>query len=383
MTEENAEIARLPFREQCEPQPQPRYTRTMKRSTAIALGLALFAVAAPAIAADDPARAVAAGAAAKLEAFYVYPSRARSAGDLLRRNASAGSYDGLRDAALATRLTEDVAGVLHDKHVRLRYSNEVNPPDDPPDTKPTPAQLAAMARQARNVGYGLGRIAHLPGNVGYLDMRGFPSGEDEMNATIDAFANSVAWSSAVVLDLRRNHGGDPDSVARLLSHFLPPKTHVNDFVGRGDGEPPIENSTYTADVPGPRITAPLYVLISGETFSGGEECAYDVQALKRGTLIGAVTGGGANPGGTRRIDDHFLIFIPTERARNPITKTNWEGVGVKPDVAVERDRALVTAYGMAIDQRLKETTLTAGQRDALTKFRAKLDTMTDAEILAL
>ena len=136
-------------------------------------------------------------------------------------------------------------------------------------------------------------------------------------------------------------------------------------------------------MPGPRITAPLYVLTSGETFSGGEECAYDVQSLKRGTVIGATTGGGANPGDTRRIDDHYAIFVPDERARNPITKTNWEGVGVKPDIDVPRERALVTAYGMALDGRLRDSSLMTAQRDGLTKLRAKLDTMSDAEILAL
>ena len=355
----------------------------MKCSIAFALGLALFAASAPVLAADDPARAVAAAAATKLETFYVYPSRARTAGELLRRNASSGAYDGLRDAALATRLTEDVAGVLHDKHVRLRYSAEINPPEDRPGGKPGPSALAAMTKQMRETGYGLGRIAHLPANVGYIDLRGFPSGTEEMHGVFDAIANSVAYSGAIVLDLRRNHGGDPDSIARLLSHFMAPKVHLNDFVGRGDGEPPIEDSTYTAEVPGPRITVPLYVLTSGETFSGGEECAYDVQALKRGTLIGAVTGGGANPGDTRRVDDHYLIFVPTARARNPITKTNWEGVGVKPDIAVERDRALITAYGLIVDAKLRESGLSTGQRDGLTKFRAKIDTMTDAEILAL
>ncbi len=224
--------------------------------------------------------------------------------------------------------------MLHDKHVRLRYSAEVNPPDDPNSGKASAAENAAMARMWRESGYGLGRVAHLPGNVGYVDLRNFPSASDELNAVFDGIANSVAYSRAVVLDLRRNHGGDPDAIARLLSHFLPPKTHLNDFVGRGDGEPPVRESTYTADVPGPRITAPVYVLTSGETFSGGEECAYDLQALKRGTLIGAVTGGGANPGDSRRIDDHYSIFVPDARARNPITKTNWEGVGVKPDIAV-------------------------------------------------
>ena len=355
----------------------------MNRPFAFALGLALFASSAPVLAADDPARAVAAAAAAKLEAFYVYPSRAHAAADVLRRNASTGAYDGLRDAALATHVTDDLAGVLHDKHVRMRYSAEVNPPDDPAGNKPSQAELAAMARQWREGGYGLGRVAHLPGNIGYIDLRNFPGESDELNAVFDGAANSVAYSSAVVLDLRRNHGGDPAAIARFLSHFLPAKTHLNDFVGRGDGEPPIADSTFTADVPGARITAPLYVLTSGETFSGGEECAYDVQALKRGTLIGAVTGGGANPGDMRRIDDHFAIFVPDARARNPITKTNWEGVGVKPDIEIARDRALITAYGIALDARLRDASVGGGYHDRLAALRAKLDTMTDAEILAL
>jgi C-terminal processing protease CtpA/Prc len=200
---------------------------------------------------------------------------------------------------------------------------------------------------------------------------------------IDGLANAVAYSDAIVLDLRRNHGGDPLAIARLLSHFLAPKTHLNDFVGRGDDDAKIQDSTFTEDVPGPRITAPLYVLTSGETFSGGEECAYDVQALKRGTLIGATTGGGANPGDTRRIDDHFSIFVPDARARNPITKTNWEGVGVKPDIETPRERALIAAYGTALDAKLRDTTLSTPARTRLTELRAKLDTMTDAEILAL
>jgi Peptidase family S41 len=357
----------------------------MNRSTAFALGLALLAASAVSAraAADDPARTVAAGAAQQLENAYVYPSRAREAGALVRRNAAAGAYDGLKEAALATRLSADIATVLHDKHVNVQYSAEVVPPDTPDNATPNPAQREARLRRARQVGYGLGRVAHLPGNVGYIDVRGFPSANDELNLVFDGAVNSVAYSDAIVLDLRRNHGGSPDSIARLLSHFLPPRTHVNDFVARGDGEPKVEESTYTDTVPGPPITAPLYVLTSGETFSGGEECAYDVQALKRGTLIGAVTGGGANPGGTRRIDDHFFIFVPTERARNPITMTNWEGVGVKPDIAVPRERALATAYDMALEAKLRDATLSPAGRDAIAQLRAKLGTMTDAEILAL
>ncbi len=359
----------------------------MKRSLVFALALTVLGIARSAAGAGDAsARAVALGVGARLESTYVYPSRAREAARLLRRNAAAGSYDGLRNDDLAKKLTADIANVLHDKHVSVDYSDEVVPPEPATAATPSPERRAAMAQFMRQSGYGLGRVAHLPGNVGYIDVRAFPGAGGELNTVFDGAANAVAYSDAVVLDLRRNHGGSPDSIARLLSHFLPAKTHVNDFVGRGDGDPPVANSTYTEDVPGPRIIAPIYVLTSDETFSGGEECAYDLQALKRGTLIGAVTGGGANPGGMHRIDDHFAMFVPNQRARNPITKTNWEGVGVKPDIAVPRERALAIAYGMALDAKFRAAASAGGPGNRfpqLTLLRAKLDTMSDAEILAL
>jgi hypothetical protein len=347
------------------------------------LGLTLLASARPALAADDTPRGVAAAVARDLATFYVYPARARRTAALLRRNAAAGAYDGLTREALAKRLTADAATVLHDKHVNVSYSADVNPPASASGKAPSAAERAAFERFARFVGYGLVRVENLPGNVGYVDLRYFVGDAAHAATVFDGAANSVAYADAVILDLRGNHGGDPNIVARLLSHFLPPKTHLNDFVARGDGKPVVVRSTYTTRVPGPRIAAPLYVLISNHTFSGGEECAYDVQALRRGTLVGAVTGGGANPGGPHRIDDHLSVFVPDMRARNPITKTNWEGVGVAPDVAVAPDRALETAYAAILDQRLRDSTLLASDRDHLTAVRSKLHAMTDLQILAL
>lgn len=350
-------------------------------AVALTSGAAARADGTTAVTAPDPARTVAEGAAAKLEAAYVYPSRAREAAELVRRNAAQGAYDGLRDGALAGRVTADLATVLHDKHVRLEYSADVLP--QATSSKESPEQRAAFEAFMREAGYGLGRVAHAPGNVGYLDVRFFPESDAAPSTVFDGMVNALAYSDAIIIDLRRNHGGSPGSIARLLSHFLPPKTHVNDFVGRGDGEARVVESTYTGAVPGPRITAPVYVLTSHETFSGGEECAYDFQALERGTLIGEVTGGGANPGHDARIDDHFEIFVPTERARNPITMTNWEGVGVKPDLPTARDRALATAYGMALDAKLKDASLSTAERTRLTELRPKVDAMSDAEILSL
>ncbi|MBV8371414.1 MAG: hypothetical protein JO036_21080, partial [Candidatus Eremiobacteraeota bacterium] len=109
---------------------------------AVALSSALLATRSPA-AAGDAARAVAAGAAAKLEAYYVYPSRAREAASLLRRNAASGAYDGLKADALSKRVTDDIATVLHDKHVRLQYSADVLPPAKPSGEGESPEEKAA------------------------------------------------------------------------------------------------------------------------------------------------------------------------------------------------------------------------------------------------
>lgn len=97
------------------------------------------------------------------------------------------------------------------------------------------------------------------------------------------------------------------------------------------------------------------MLTSARTFSGAEEFSYNLQQLKRATLVGEPTGGGANPGGTRQLTPYFSAFVPGGRAINPITKTNWEHTGVTPDVKVAATDALVTAQKMALAKLASET----------------------------
>jgi C-terminal processing protease CtpA/Prc len=89
------------------------------------------------------------------------------------------------------------------------------------------------------------------------------------------------------------------------------------------------------------------VLTSHQTFSGAEEFTNNLKVLKRATVVGEVTGGGAHPVTGHRIDDRFTIGVPFARAINPVTKTNWEGVGVEPDVKVPEAEALTTAQALA------------------------------------
>jgi hypothetical protein len=105
----------------------------------------------------------------------------------------------------------------------------------------------------------------------------------------------------------------------------------------------------------------VYILTSKRTFSAAEEFTYNLQGLKRATVIGETTGGGAHPGRGYRINDHFMMFVPTGRAINPVTKTNWEGTGVKPDVEVPAEKALETAHRTA-QQKLQDKNGNAATR---------------------
>src|SRR6185437_14342657 len=127
--------------------------------------------------------------------------------------------------------------------------------------------------------------------------------------------------------------------ALLLSYFFAENDgrHLNDIYWHKDGT---TDQFWTVPVAGSRFLGPVYVLTSARTFSGGEECAYDFQTQKRATLVGETTGGGANPGGMVPLGGGLAAFVPTGKAINPVTKTNWEHVGVKPDIAVPAADAL-------------------------------------------
>jgi hypothetical protein len=265
---------------------------------------------------------------------YVFPDVGDKAAGKISASLSAGDYDSLSDpSSFAARLSADVAAVAHDKHLRITAIGA------PPSSVPGPG-LGIPRSEA-----GVVRADRLAGGVGYIEVIGFPP-LPAFKPTIDKAMLALKGSRALIIDDRRNGGGSPDAADYLVSFLVPPNRpmEINDIVAR---EPKTNNfkrqkfSSQPTPVSYARI--PVYVLTSKNTFSGGEEFAYDVQTHKLGKIVGEATGGGANPTGPVDLGHGLMASIPWGRAENPITQTNWEGRGVQPDVPVSAQDALKVA----------------------------------------
>ncbi|MCC6653434.1 MAG: S41 family peptidase [Candidatus Eisenbacteria bacterium] len=298
--------------------------------------------------------------AVAVQRHYVFADKGAALAKNLRQRAARSEYDRITSSReLADTLLSQMQAFTHDRHMRVHYRHTPWPRASEDSGPPPAEELARVAAQGRRSNYGFEKAQRLAGNVGYLDLRQF-SGLPEAHATAIAAMNFLASSDAIIIDLRRNGGGDPNLLQTVLTYFVAPgdRLHINDFYLR-DGDR-TEQYWSAANVPGPRLNGkPLYVLISNLTGSCAEEFAYDVQTHELGTLYGATSGGAANPGGMFPLSDHLAAFIATGRAINPVTKTNWEGVGVKPDHAVPPGDALREAHVAALNRLMG----TAGDED--------------------
>ena len=294
----------------------------------------------------------------RLNDSYIFPDTAAKMEQAVRDRLARGEYDQLTSAKkFAEKLTADVQEVSHDKHLRVRYSYQPIPARPAERREPSAEEKEQFRRDMARINYGFQKVERLPGNIGYVEFRNYldPEGGAE---TVASVFNFLANTDAIIFDLRRNGGGDPAMVALICSYlFGPEPVHLNDLHWReGKGER-VEEFWTRKEVAGKRYAGKdVYVLTSNYTFSGAEEFTYNLKNLKRATVVGETTGGGANPGGGNRLSEHFGAFIPTGRAVSPVTRTNWEGTGVEPDVKVPADQALKTAQIMALKKAVERTT---------------------------
>lgn len=285
-----------------------------------------------------------------LKQYYVYPELAGEMADAVLTHAKSGEYDRVTDGqTLADLLTRELKDVSHDAHLRMVYSSVERPPHRPvtpgPPPPPPPELVARYRKEMEESNCTFQKAQILPNNVGYLKLNSFPDASI-CGATAAAVMAKLNQADAVIFDLRENGGGSPRMVALLATYLFDHPTHLTDFYNRAENS--TQESWTLQPVPGNRLAdKPAYVLTSASTFSGAEEFAYDLKMLKRATVVGETTRGGAHLVRAYPLNGHFEIAIPSARPINPISKTDWEGTGVEPDVTVTADTALTTAEKLA------------------------------------
>lgn len=270
---------------------------------------------------------------------YVFPEKGEAMAKAIAATAAAGGYDAIADErALAERLTTDARAVVNDRHLRVRLS--------PQGPAPQGQELVPSDDEARRENWGFRSCEIVEGNVGVLRFDAFIAHE-EAKRVADAALAFLGRCDALIFDLRQNGGGSPEMINHLAGYLFEKPTLLNRMVDRS-GAVTGEGSS-DAEVSGQRFRAdlPVFVVTSARTFSGAEEFAYDLQALGRATVVGETTGGGAHPVRMIRLDDRLAVVMPHLRAQNPVTGTNWEGTGVKPDVEVPAGQAMERAIGLA------------------------------------
>ena len=330
--------------ETVEPESKP-----IVRWRAIALLLTpLFAAGAVASTADELDREARHGIVGKLaeslREVYVFADKAEAMATHVESRLQAGAYDtSATPGQLTATLTRDLRGVADDQHLRVFVL--------PPEARQNEDDLVEARRRyeekAWRENYGFRRIEILEGNVGYLELRKFadPAVAGETAAAAMAM---LANSEALIIDLRQNHGGSPFMVQMLASYLLEkaPKHLVDQYVRSLDATRQIHSLPW---LPGKRMPdIDVYVLTSARTFSAAEGFTYLLQSLERASIVGESTGGGAHPVKVVGLGHGIAAGIPYARAINPITKSNWEGVGVEPDIEVPAADAFGVAYAGAL-----------------------------------
>jgi retinol-binding protein 3 len=301
------------------------------------------------------AKALVDSLSSKLYNTYIFPDKSLLMGNYLRQQLKKGAYKNITDPKnLAQKLRDDIQSVHPDAHLNIAYDPEFAAELlQPGPTGPRPLDSAEL-RGAIADNFGFRKTEILNGNIGYVQFTAFSGLVDQAMPVLNSAFGFVSHTQAIIIDLRDNGGGSPWMVARIASFFAQEKTRLNDIYER-------QRDTTVAFYADPtlaqnmKLSQPLYILTSKHTFSAAEDFTYAMQVNKRAIIVGDTTGGGAHPTRPFPIGQGFVASIPFARSINHITKTDWEGTGVRPDVPTTTDKALLEAQLHFLNQQLATT----------------------------
>lgn len=279
------------------------------------------------------------GSVRLIDQFYVFPQVAKQITAQLEALQKRGDYRNITDGKVfAVRLEDDLRRLSGDTHFAVNYFIGEHP-EEPNFHHRLDPRLFAVSN------CGFEKADHFPPNIGYLKVN-YMAELEFCASTAIAAMNFLADSDALIIDLRDNHGGASRMAALLSSYLFDEPTHLDDIYDRPNNT--TEQSWTSLYIPGKKFTdKPVYVLTSNQTYSAAEVLSFDLKSLRRATLVGEASGGGAHIIAPHRIDNHFFILVPFGRITNPTTHSDWERTGVEPDIKVPADDALDEALRRA------------------------------------
>ena len=298
---------------------------------------------------------------------YVFPEKGKEVGDHLNQKLIEDApLLTLPPAEFAQTLTETLHTLAQDTHLRLDHD-----PNSATAGSSTEELMQNHSIQARRSNFGFMKVERLAGNIGYIQILELPPPHVAGKIAAGAMA-FLAHMPALIIDLRGNKGGTPQMVQLLISYLVGAESRpLSSIYWRKSDE--TQRFKTLPEIPGQRMPdIPVYVLVDNQTHSGAEAFAYDLQALKRATIIGEASRGGAHLVDFVPLQNAFVLMLPIARAINPITGSNWEGSGVLPDIDVPAEQALKIAHQHAI-QKLLDSTEDADEKAFLEKERSSLE----------
>ena len=286
-----------------------------------------------------------------LDNNYVFPDKAQIISKFLQSQAEKKAYASFSKdpQKLAKQIQADIYKILLDPHMLVDF-NPAFAARSQGNAKPTDEEMMQSKKYWKENNYFFKKVELLPGNIGYFPFNGFVEHIKEAKPIIASALGFLANTSAIIIDLRENQGGEPDMVSQLESYFFKEKTRMNDLVNRSNKD----TTFYYADpakTDGLTLSMPVYILTSKKTFSAAEDFSYAMQQAKRATIVGEVTGGGAHPTKPFSVGQGFVVSVPFARSLNPVTNTDWEGTGIIPDFKVEATKALSKAQELIFRER--------------------------------
>lgn len=252
-------------------------------------------------------------------------------------------------AEYAKHLTNRLFSASYDKHLYIEALSLVETETE----TDWDAWEVKQRQQEIQKNFGFQEMRILQGNIGYLKISEFMHPSRGMPTAVA----SMQWlgsSDALIIDIRGNGGGYPELMLYILNHYFDPEPiHLSTTYYADQHATPYVQYSSPAILGRLRTGEPLAILVNEKTGSAAEYFAYTLQAFGKARIIGSPTAGAAHMNSFYELNNQLRISISTAAPINPLSKTNWEGTGVVPDIIASKN--VIEAAVAALTESAKVT----------------------------